>query len=41
MVLNQMQSTQRNISANQKADNIMLSAFFILNKIKITAVYRQ
>lgn len=38
MALNQMQSIQRNISANQKADNIMLSAFFILNEIKITAV---
>lgn len=41
MALNQMQSIQRNISANQKADNIMLSAFFILNEIKITAVNRR
>ncbi len=41
MAQNQMQSIQRNIFANQKADNITLSAFLILNKIKITAVNRQ
>ncbi len=41
MAQNQMQSIQRNISAKQKADNITLSAFLILNHIKITEVNRQ
>lgn len=41
MAQNQMQSIQRNISANQKADNMMLSAFFGLDRIKTAAVIRQ